>query len=61
MNDTEINKELTKKMINTYHFFEKTLRFAYNIKLDSHRINHLNSTITITPIYEFTKNVMWIK
>ena len=48
----QLNKELTKKMINPYYFTDRNLQVGFNINLDSHHINHLNSKITITPNFE---------
>ena len=42
---TEIDSQIAQKMINPYYFSQR-LNLGYNIKIDSHNINHLNSKIT---------------
>ena len=54
LDDKHLNKELARKMINPYYFSDKKLKVAYKINLDSHHINHLNSKITNTSIFENT-------
>ena len=44
----ELNKELGN-MINPFYFTVRRLKIAFNITLDSHYINHINSKITIKP------------
>ena len=55
LNESQLNKELAKKMINPYYFSDRNLRVAYKINLDSHHINHLNSKLTISSNFENTK------
>ena len=54
LDDKQLNKELAKKMLNPYYFTDRNLKVAYKINLDSHHINHLNSKVTITSIFENT-------
>ena len=49
MNDTELDKELAKKMINSYCFIDENLKTGFKINLEFHNINHANSILTITP------------
>ena len=51
LDDKQLNKELTKKMLNPYCFTDRNLQVGFNITLDSHLINHANSKLTITPNY----------
>ena len=61
LDDKQLNKELTKKMINPYYFTNGNLKVGLKIILDSHHINHANSKITITPNYpEFGIEVCYI-
>ena len=43
MNDKELDKEMTKKMINPYYFIDKNSKIGFEINLESHYINHANS------------------
>ena len=48
-------------MLNPYYFTDNALRVGFNIKLDSHHINHANSKSTISPNYpEFGIEVRYI-
>ena len=48
-------------MFNPYYFTDNALRVGFNIKLDSHHINHANSKSTISPNYpEFGIEVRYI-
>ena len=48
-------------MINPYHFTDGNLKVGFKTSLDSHRINHANSKLTITPNYpEFGIEVRYI-
>ena len=38
-------------MINPYYFSDETLKRGFKINLESHKIIHSNSILTITPIY----------
>ena len=51
MNDKELDKEISKKMINPYYFIDENLKIGFKINLESHNINHANSILTITPIF----------
>ena len=62
LDDTQLNKELARKMINLYYFIDRNLKVAFKINLDSHHIIHANSNITIIPNYhEFGIEVRYIK
>ena len=43
------DKELAKMMINPYYFIDENLKIGFKINLESHKINHVNSILTITP------------
>ena len=49
MNDKELDKELAKNMINPYYFIDDNLKIGFKIDLESHKIIHANSILTITP------------
>ena len=49
--DRQLNNELAKRVINPYYFTERLIEIAFNNKLDSHHINHINCKIAIEPIY----------
>ena len=49
MNDKQRKKEIVRKVVSPYHFTDRVINFAYNNNLDSHKINHANSKITIKP------------
>ena len=51
LDDKQLNKELANKMHNPYYFTDRVLQVGFNIKLDSHQINHANSKLTIYPNY----------
>ena len=36
-------------MINPYFFIDENSKIGYKINLESHKINHANSILTITP------------
>ena len=52
INEKQSDKELAKKMINPYYFINEILKKGFKFKLESHNINHANSHLTITPIYQ---------
>ena len=52
LDDKQLNKELSKKMINPYYFTDRNLQVGFKINLDSHHINHANSKLTITPNFK---------
>ena len=43
------DKELAKIMINPYYFIEENWKNGFKINLESHKISHANSILTITP------------
>ena len=43
------NKEKGKNMINSFYFTDIVLQVEFNIFLDSHHINHVNSKIIFKP------------
>ena len=48
-------------MLNPYYFTDNALRVGFNIKLESHHINHANSKLTINPNYpEFGNETRYI-
>ena len=49
MNDEELDKEIAKKMINSYYFIDENLKNGFKINLESHNISHANFILTITP------------
>ena len=61
LDDKQLKKELTKKMINPYYFTDRNLKVGFKINLDSHHINHVNSKLTFIPNYpEFGIEVRYI-
>ena len=57
----QLNKELTKKMINPYYFTDRALRVGFIITLENHHINHAISKLIIKPNYfEFGIEVRYI-
>ena len=42
-----LNRELAKKMLNSYYLTARALRIGFNITLESHHINHANSKLII--------------
>ena len=49
LDDKRLNKELAKKMINPYYFTDRNLKVGFKINLDSHKLHHANSKLTIIP------------
>ena len=49
VNDSELNEELSKKMLNPSYFIDGGLKFGFIINLDCHHINHTNSKLIIKP------------
>ena len=47
MNDKKLDKEIAKKMINPYNFFDENLKIGFKIKLESHNNNHATSLLNI--------------
>ena len=61
LDDKQLNKELARKMINPYYITNRALQVGFKFNLDSHRINHANSKLTITPNFpEFGIQVRYI-
>ena len=61
LDDKQSNKELAKKMLNSYCFTDRILKAGFKIELDSHHINHANSNLTIMPNFpEFGIEVRYI-
>ena len=44
-------KELAKKMINPFYFTHRNLKVGFNIILERHHVNHLNSNKIVKPNY----------
>ena len=49
MNDKELDKELAKKMINPFYFFDENSEIGFKINLESHDIIHANFLLKIDP------------
>ena len=48
-------------MINPYYFTDRNSKVGFKIYSDTHRINHANSKLTITPNYpEFGIEILYI-
>ena len=48
-------------MINSYYFIDDNLKIGFKIYLESHKIIHANSIVTITPRYrEFGFETIYI-
>ena len=61
LDDKQLNKELSKKMVNSLYFTDRNLKVGFKINLDSHHINHAKSKITVTPKYlEFGIEIRYI-
>ena len=43
------DKDLAKKMINPYYFFDENLKIGFKNNLESHNVNHANSLLNIEP------------
>ena len=39
-------------MNDPYYFFDENLKTVFKINLESHNVNHANSILTITPMYQ---------
>ena len=52
-NDKELEKVLAKKMIDLYNFIDDNLKIGFEIILESYNFNHVNSLLTIIPIYPY--------
>ena len=51
LDDKQLNKGLSKEMINPYSFTDRALQVGLNITLESHHINHANSKLIVKPNY----------
>ena len=51
LDNKKLNKELANRMLSPYYFTDNALQVGFNVKLDSHHINHANSKLTISPNY----------
>ena len=61
LDDKQLKKEMTRKMINPYYFTDRNLKVGYNTTLESHHINHDKSKLMIKPNYpEFGIEVRYI-
>ena len=49
LDNKQLNKKLAKRMINPYYFTDRNLKVGFKINLDSHRVNHANSKLTVLP------------
>ena len=49
LDDKQLNKESTEKMLNPYYFTDRNLKVGVKIILDNHHTNHANSKLTIIP------------
>ena len=49
LDDNEFDKELAKKMINSFYFTDKSSKKDFKIILDSLNFNHADSLLTIEP------------
>ena len=43
------DKKVAKHLINPYFFIDGNLKIGFKITLESHKISHANSILTITP------------
>ena len=46
-----MNKQLAKKMINPYKITDKSLQVGFNVRLNSHHIDHSISKKSSKPIF----------
>ena len=51
INEEELERELAKKMFNPNYIIDEILKKCFKITLESHNINHVNSILSIIPIY----------
>ena len=47
----DLDKELAKKMIDPYSFFDENLKIVFKVILESHNIIHASSLLNIEPIF----------
>ena len=61
LKDTQLNKDLPKKMNIPYFFTDENLKKGFKINPDIQHINHTSSKLTTTPIYpEFGVEVRYV-
>ena len=61
LDESQLNKELAKKMIDPYYFTDRNLRVGFKINLDCQNLHHTNSKLTIIPNHpEFGIEVRYI-
>ena len=51
IDDKQLDKILAKKLIKPFYFTDRILNTEYNITLDNHQINYINTKITRKPNY----------
>ena len=49
LDDKQLNKKLSEKMINPYFFSDRNLKVGIKINLDTHQITHAKGKVTIIP------------
>ena len=52
LDDKQLNKELVKKMLNSYYFIDRNFKVGFRINIESHHINHATSKLTVNPIFQ---------
>ena len=50
-NDKKLVKEIAKKMINPYYFFDESIKIGFKTTLESHNIVHATSLLNSVPIF----------
>ena len=61
LDDKQLNKELSEKMLKPYYFTDRNLKVGFNITLESHLFNHAKSRKIVTPNYpEFRIEIRYI-
>ena len=51
LDDKQLNKDLSKKMIKPYYFTDRESKVGFSITLENHDINHANSKLIVKPDY----------
>ena len=49
LDDKQLNREIAKKMLNSYYFTDRMMQVGLNITLESHHINQTNSKKILKP------------
>ena len=49
--DKQLNKNLAEKLINPNYLTYRVLKVGFNITLETHHINHVNSKLLLNPNY----------